>query len=245
MPTLASARKILYSNLQDIPSIQAFLTVSSQQLPRLTTTSFALLGLLQRRPWSAYELTRFMRSSILRAVWPRAESHLYSEPKLLQKRGYAVSHEESNGARKRTVYRITDNGRAALLDWLREERASEFQFEYELLVRLAFAESVTLEQALAYLQQVRDEVWRDAEEALAAVDAELVESEQLAARPNAAYAGAIINLIADQLDSRLRWAENMSRRLAPLQADTETVGDVGAELYLDARARLQAVLEQR
>ena len=32
-----------------------------------------------------------MRNSILRAVWPRAESHLYSEPKLVEKRGFVES----------------------------------------------------------------------------------------------------------------------------------------------------------
>lgn len=219
--------------------------MNTRQLPKLTTTSFALLGLLQRKPWSAYELTRFMRHSILRAVWPRAESHLYSEPKLLQKRGYAVSREESNGARKRTVYSITESGREALLNWLNEERASEFRFEYELLVRLAFAESVTVDVALAYLQQVRVEVFRDAAEARAAVDAELAESQQLAARPNAPYAGAIIHLIADQLDSRLRWADNMSHQLSRLQSGADTVGDVAADLYLDARARLQDILARQ
>ena len=86
-----------------------------------------------------------MRNSILRAVWPRAESHLYSEPKLLQKRGLVDSHEEHTGARKRTVYSITDNGREVLASWLREERESEFRFEYELLLRLAFAERCDLE----------------------------------------------------------------------------------------------------
>ncbi len=219
--------------------------MSTRQLPKLTTTSFALLGLLQRKPWSAYELTRFMRNSILRAVWPRAESHLYSEPKLLQKRGYAVSREESNGARKRTVYSITESGREALLTWLKEERVSEFRFEYELLVRLAFAKSVTVDVALAYLRQVQDEVYRDAQEALVAVDAELTESRQLAGRPAAAYSGAIIHLSADQLDSRLSWAENMIRQLSRLQSGKESTGEIAADLYLDARARLQAVLESK
>ena len=38
---------------------------------KLTTTSYAILGLLRRRPWSAYELTKYMQHSGIRAVWPR------------------------------------------------------------------------------------------------------------------------------------------------------------------------------
>jgi DNA-binding PadR family transcriptional regulator len=218
--------------------------VAGRHVPRLTTTSFALLGLLQRKPWSAYELTRFMRHSILRAVWPRAESHLYSEPKLLEKRGLAVSRQERNGARKRTVYSITESGREALLHWLKEERDSEFRFEYELLVRLAFAESVTIDVALAYLQQVRDEVYRDAGEALAAVEAELAEPQQLASRPNAPYSGAIIHLVANQLESRLRWADHMTGQFSRLAASEETGAQVAEDLYRDARSRIQALLER-
>lgn len=219
--------------------------MTSPQLPKLTTTSFALLGLLSRRPWSAYELTQYMRNSVLRAIWPRAESHLYSEPKLLQKRGFAISHERLTGARKRTVYTITESGRAALHDWLQAERVSEFRFEYELLVRLAFAESASVATARAYLQQVRAEVISDASEALVAVDAELADLQELQARPGAAYSGAIIQLIARQLDSRLRWADNISQRLSSLQTDSEQGGQEAQALYRDARDRLLAILSRQ
>jgi len=43
--------------------------------PPLTTTSYAVLGLLAVRPWSSYELTQQMDRSLGR-VWPRAVSKL-------------------------------------------------------------------------------------------------------------------------------------------------------------------------
>ncbi len=46
----------------------------------LTTTSYAVLGLLAIRPWSTYELAKQMEVS-LRNFWPRAERKLYDEPK--------------------------------------------------------------------------------------------------------------------------------------------------------------------
>ena len=48
----------------------------------LTTTSYAVLGLLSIKPWSSYELTQQMDRSLGR-IWPRAMSKLYEEPKKL------------------------------------------------------------------------------------------------------------------------------------------------------------------
>jgi PadR family transcriptional regulator AphA len=208
--------------------------MTSTRLPKLTTTSFALLGLLRRRPWSAYELTRYMRSSILRAIWPRAESHLYSEPKALEKRGFVTSHQEKNGARKRTVYSITDDGLAALSHWLHEQRESEFRFEYELLVRFAFAEYTDSGQLQKYLQQVRSDALRDARFALLGV--ERLRQEEESRSPNyMAYNGAMIHMLVDQLQTRIRWSEQMLEKFSnessagPQPALVEELLDTAAE----------------
>ena len=74
--------------------------MSSSQ--RLTTTSYAILGLLAVRSWSTYELTRQMEWSLGR-FWPRAKSKLYEEPKKLEALGLATSRQETMGRRKRAV----------------------------------------------------------------------------------------------------------------------------------------------
>jgi PadR family transcriptional regulator AphA len=214
--------------------------MTSQRLPKLTTTSFALLGLLQRRPWSAYELTRYMRGSILRAIWPRAESHLYSEPKSLEKRGFVVSHQEHNGARKRTVYSITDAGRSALSLWLQEERESEFRFEYELLVRFAFAENTDVSQVQQYLHQVQAEALRDASFALSGVDAMLQEQE-LKRSGYVAYNGAMIHLLVDQVETRLNWAAGMLERFSAASGGAVQPA-LAEDLLQSAAERLRALL---
>ena len=56
-------------------------------LPRLSPTSYALLGLLARGSASAYDLNTIMQTSLIRVFWPRAESHVYSEPKKLLAHG--------------------------------------------------------------------------------------------------------------------------------------------------------------
>ena len=83
----------------------------------LTSTSYAVLGLLSIRPWSSYELTQQMDRSLGR-FWPRAVSKLYEEPKKLVSHGLARSAVQQNGRRRRTVYTITAKGRRALAEWL-------------------------------------------------------------------------------------------------------------------------------
>src|SRR5262245_57934117 len=105
----------------------------------LSTTSYAVLGMLAVRPWSAYELTKQMRRS-LAYCWPKAESVLYDEPKRLVRLGLASANQEpAGGSRTRAVYAITDAGRAALRAWLATEPAPP-RFELEPLLRLLYAD---------------------------------------------------------------------------------------------------------
>jgi len=62
----------------------------------LSTTTYAILGLLAVQPWSTYELTRQMDRSLGR-MWPRAQSKLYEEPKKLVALGLATATEEQVG----------------------------------------------------------------------------------------------------------------------------------------------------
>ena len=118
--------------------------------PRPTTSTYALLGLLALRPWSAYELAQQATRS-LRYAHPRTESHLYEEAKRLLRLGWASTHAEHRGRRKRTVYEITDHGRAALHAWFETPPRSP-QLDFEALLRLLFADqtdTATLDRCLA------------------------------------------------------------------------------------------------
>jgi DNA-binding PadR family transcriptional regulator len=123
-------------------------------MPLLTTTSYAVLGLLSIRPWSSYELTQQMDRSLGR-VWPRAASKLYEEPKKLVAHGLASSSSERNGRRARTVYAITAEGRDALRDWLAEPGEGP-ALEFEQLLKVFFADSGSKTSALATLAATQD-----------------------------------------------------------------------------------------
>ena len=114
---------------------------------RLTGTTYAVLGLLAVQPWSTYELTQQMERTLGR-VWPRAQSKLYEEPKKLVEFGLATAEDEAVGRRPRTVYTITDAGRQALAEWLREPGEGPV-LEFEQLVKLSFADHGTQRRRLA------------------------------------------------------------------------------------------------
>jgi PadR family transcriptional regulator, regulatory protein AphA len=122
-------------------------------LPRLTTTSYAILSLLAIKSWTTYELTQQMDRSLGR-VWPRAQSKLYEEPKKLVAHGLARARDEKVGERPRTVYSITPKGRRALANWMREPGAGPV-LEFEALLKVTFAEYGTRDDALASLAATR------------------------------------------------------------------------------------------
>jgi PadR family transcriptional regulator, regulatory protein AphA len=121
--------------------------------PRATSTTFAVLGLLAVRPWSTYELTQQVHRGLGR-MWPRAESRLYDEPKKLVALGLATATTESIGRRPRTVYTITQQGRAALAEWLAEPGEGPI-VEFEQLVKLTFADHGSRDDALRTVAAAR------------------------------------------------------------------------------------------
>lgn len=124
--------------------------------PRITTSSYAVLALLDLKPWTGYELTHQAQRS-LRYAWPKSERLLYSEPKKLVELGYATSHQEESGNRTRNVYTITKEGRRALNEWT-STRTQSPRLEIEALLRLLFADHGSREDVLRALDELEEDI---------------------------------------------------------------------------------------
>ena len=120
----------------------------------LTSTSYAILGLLAIKPWTTYELAKQMDRS-MRYFWPRAESKLYDEPPKLVAHGLARATRDAVGKRPRTVYAITPKGRRALRAWL-DEPGRPPALEFEGLLKLFFGEHGDRASMLAHLAAARE-----------------------------------------------------------------------------------------
>jgi DNA-binding PadR family transcriptional regulator len=86
------------------------------QEPRLTPTSFIVLGLIELSGEATpYELKQAVNVS-LGNFWSLQHAQLYSEPERLAKAGYLEERREQGGRRRRH-YSITEKGRKALAEW--------------------------------------------------------------------------------------------------------------------------------
>jgi DNA-binding PadR family transcriptional regulator len=121
--------------------------------PTLTTTSYAILGLLAVKSWTTHELVQQVDRS-LRRIWPRAQSRLYEEPKKLVAHGLARAEADPVGRRRRTRYTITARGRKVLAAWLQQPGDGPV-LEFEQLVKISFSDSGTKSDVIANLEATR------------------------------------------------------------------------------------------
>ncbi len=122
-------------------------------MPPLTTTSYAILGLLAIRSWTTYELAQQMERS-LNSMWPRAASRIYEEPKRLVARGLAEAVKDRVGKRPRTTYSITAAGQEALEDWLAVPGSGP-SLEFEALLKVFYSEHTSNEATRANIEAIR------------------------------------------------------------------------------------------
>jgi DNA-binding PadR family transcriptional regulator len=122
----------------------------------MTTSSYAVLALLDLRSWTGYELTQQAQRS-LRYAWPKSERLLYSEPKKLVALGYATTHKEKSGNRSRNVYEITAEGREELATWM-NTRTQEPRIEIETLLRLLFADHGSIDDLSRALGELEADI---------------------------------------------------------------------------------------
>jgi PadR family transcriptional regulator, regulatory protein AphA len=192
----------------------------------LTTTSYAILGLLAIRSWTTYELAQQMDRS-LRHFWPRAASRIYEEPKRLVALGLAEARKEKVGRRPRTVYSITDDGRRLVGHWLAEPGAAP-SIEFEALLKVFFAEHGRRADVVANIDAIR--AWAGRQNAENVAFARLY-TEQGGPFPERAAAitltGKFLTDLADMVERWAAWAsevvEGWPDDPAEAEADWETL----------------------
>jgi PadR family transcriptional regulator AphA len=198
----------------------------SRDRPDLTTTSYAILGLLTLKRWSTYELAKQMRRTF-HYFWPRAESNLYAEPKKLVAHGLARADSEPHGKRRRTVYTITPEGHDALARWLREP-PDEPRYESEALVKAVFAENGTREDLLNTLHRFREHAITRHDELTAIFHAYVDGHDPYPGRTHINALGSRISL--QQATTEVDWA---NWAIEEVERWTDTAAPVDREPFLD------------
>jgi DNA-binding PadR family transcriptional regulator len=121
----------------------------------LTPFSYAVLTLVGQGGAGPHDLVRMARSG--RVYWDAAASQWYAEPKRLEALGYLSARKEPGRTRPRTHYTLTDRGRQALSEWMKEP-ARFPRIQHEAVVRLLAADLVGEQPVLDSLRALRDEI---------------------------------------------------------------------------------------
>jgi PadR family transcriptional regulator, regulatory protein AphA len=104
---------------------------------RLTPASYIVLGLLE---WTGeatpYRLKQLVAGSV-GFFWSLQHAQLYTEPERLARGGYVTERREEAG-RRRKLYALTDEGRAALAEWRAEPTAQLSEVRDLGLLKLFF-----------------------------------------------------------------------------------------------------------
>jgi PadR family transcriptional regulator, regulatory protein AphA len=106
----------------------------------LSATGKVILGMLAARPRSGYEIKQLVDTSA-RFFWAASYGQIYPELKRLEKEGLITGSDSANGARTRTVYKLTAAGKRAAREWIGGP-PQVFELRDEGLLELFFAGSI-------------------------------------------------------------------------------------------------------
>ena len=125
---------------------------------RLTPSSFAILGLLARRPGSGYEIGALAQRTV-HHFWPLTRPHIYSELAKLEELGLVSSTEvEQQGVPDKRVYGLTDRGASELDAWLSDPDPGVQRPRHPLLIKVFLGERVEPDRVRELLERYRSEV---------------------------------------------------------------------------------------
>ncbi len=118
-------------------------------------TKYALLGLLNLRPASGYDLKKTVDGSI-GFFWNENYGHIYPILKRMETEGLIKKHvKESDDHPVKNVYALTARGKKEFLKWL-GETVEELPLRNEMLLKLFFGTHMNRESVIAMLNSQKE-----------------------------------------------------------------------------------------
>jgi PadR family transcriptional regulator AphA len=109
-----------------------------------------VLGMLRLGPRSGYDIKAAVDRST-RFFWAASYGQIYPELKRLEGADLIEGEDSPTGGRRRRVYKLTETGRQALVEWLHGPDVT-VELRDESLLRLFFADALPHEEALLLLE---------------------------------------------------------------------------------------------
>ena len=197
----------------------------------------ALLGLWHSGPMSGYELRRILDETY-GYLWTAPGSQIYPTLRQMEREGLVAAEAQRTGKRERRVYRLTERGIEALLEWLDEPVAYAGERD-AFHLKVAMMDLTSNERAEEHLQahiaqhKARLATWQARVEAISDGSSRLLqarlrhrpasEHEALIAFKLCSYEGSIA-----QARAEIAWAEQTLDLVAQLRRAREQPAEAGA-----------------
>ena len=120
----------------------------------LTATGRVILGMIGLGKQTGYDIKALVDRST-RFFWAASYGQIYPELRRLEERGLVRGRPEPTGGRARTVYELTEAGRAALHGWLGSGAEPLYELRDEGMLKLFFSDSLP-EQRIANIRAMRE-----------------------------------------------------------------------------------------
>lgn len=120
--------------------------------------AFGILGFLNYKPMSGYDLVKAFESS-LEFFWYAQSSHIYLELKKLEKKGYICGNTviQSDRPNKR-IFSITGTGREAFINWLSQgDKEDITHFKSTFLIKIFFGGNILPAQSIDMLKKFKED----------------------------------------------------------------------------------------
>lgn len=194
----------------------------------LPETTYAVLGLLDKRPASGYDLAAFADRS-LGYFWPISRTLVYRELARLESLGWVGSEPvPQDRLPDKRVWSTTEDGRGALASWLAQPAVAGGADRNGFLVKFFFGARMSQEAMRTLLDDYRESL-----EATRADLAALI--EHLARIPDARMGRLSARHGLLTAEARLGWIDEVTAELAapshPRTSDTDPDGAFAADRH--------------
>src|SRR6476661_3589615 len=125
----------------------------------LTPTGRVILGMIAFGRRTGYDIKTFVDRTT-RYFWAASYGQIYPELKRLEDQGLVRGRPEPSGGRSRTVYDLTEAGKAVLEHWLAAEEGPSYELRDEGMLKLFFSDSLP-ERRLEIIRAIRTREERD------------------------------------------------------------------------------------
>ena len=126
-----------------------------EDMSTLTPTARVILGMLALGARTGYDIKRAIDLST-RFFWGASYGQIYPELHRLEERGLVEARPDPKGGRKRTSYRLTSSGKAALRDWLVDNDDILFEWRDEWTLKLFFGDLVSRDDVVVNLRDKQE-----------------------------------------------------------------------------------------